>query len=737
MTHLRPATPPPTHPTASPHPTTRAAPAQPGVAARPAAPPDPAALAHPAAAATSTAPAEGRGWGVKIPALSGVWRLLGDGKARFRGNGGDLEQRGGGGASGAAGRGGADVRVGASGRAGGAGASGRAGGAGAGGTRAAGRVGGAGANGRVGAGVSREVLGKGVRLIGRAVRLEPWLFAVAFGGACLVVLLTIGGAFVVGAVVADVVVPSVQAREFEVSAVAGAAAALIGLSLLKVVGIFARRLGSVTMQQRLQARGRKKLVRRYLSLPMAWHQQQSTGTLLAHAGSDTDAAWSPAASLAYAAATVVLLVGALVALLTIDWAIALVGLVAFPLLFTVFAVYSRAVAPRYRRAQQLRGEVSALAHESFDGALVVKVMGREEHEAQRFRAKVDELRDCLIGIGRIRGRADPLIDSVPSMATLTVLVVGAWRLRAGAVDLGELTTAAFLFALLDMPVRAIGWLLTALPRAVAGSERVDRVHAAKGEMRYEDSKVEGGPIRLAVSRVSFRYPGREPVLHKVSLQVEAGTMVALVGETGSGKSTLIALVARLVDPESGTVKLNGVNVRKLGAQALAGSVALVPQHSFAFDDTVRANVSLGREDIDDEQVWAALRTAKADEFVAKLPDGLDTVLGERGVILSGGQRQRVTLARALAGRPGLLLLDDATSAVDPGVEADILDGLRAVLPHTSVLTVATRRSAVERADRVIYLEHGRLRANGTHDELLATVDRYADLMHAYDKAAAA
>jgi ABC-type multidrug transport system fused ATPase/permease subunit len=583
------------------------------------------------------------------------------------------------------------------------------------------------------AGVSKEVLRKGVRLIGQAVRAEPWLFAVSFGGASLVVLLTIGGAFVIGAVVADVIVPALDKREYEVSAIAGAAAALVGLSLLKVAGIFARRLGSVTMQQRLQAKTRKVLVRRYLSLPMAWHQQQSTGTLLSHAGSDVDAACSPAGSLAYAAATVVLLVAALTALMAIDWALAVIGLVAFPLLFTIFAFYSRAVAPRYRRAQQLRGEVSALAHESFDGALVVKAMGRETYETQRFRAKVNELRDCLIAIGRIRGRADPVIDSVPSIATLTVLVVGAWRLRAGAVDLGELTTAAFLFALLDMPVRAIGWLLTALPRAVAGSERLEKVLAAKGDMRYESSTADGRPAELRVSRLTYRYPQREPALHRVNLHLAAGTMVALVGETGSGKSTLIALPARLVDPEAGAVKLNGVNLRMVGAQSLASSVALVPQLSFAFDDTVRVNVGLGRNGIDDERIWEALRLAQAEDFVAKLPDGLDTVLGERGVVLSGGQRQRVTLARAVAGRPGLLLLDDATSAVDPTVEAAILDGLRDELGRMSVLAVATRRSAAERADRVIYLENGRVRAAGTHEELIGHIPRYADLMQSYDK----
>jgi ABC-type multidrug transport system fused ATPase/permease subunit len=229
------------------------------------------------------------------------------------------------------------------------------------------------------------------------------------------------------------------------------------------------------------------------------------------------------------------------------------------------------------------------------------------------------------------------------------------------------------------------------------------------------------------------------VLHEVSLRVPAGRTVALVGPTGAGKSTITNLAARLVDPAAGTVELDGVDARELTAASLAATVALVPQLAFAFDDTIRANVSLDRPGIDDDEVWRALRTAQADGFVAALPDGLDTLIGERGTTLSGGQRQRLTLARALAGRPRLLILDDATSAVDPRVEAAILAAVRGAAGRAGAVTifvVAYRRATIALADEVVYLEHGRVVAHGTHRELLAAVPGYANLVTAYEKAEA-
>jgi ABC-type multidrug transport system fused ATPase/permease subunit len=286
-------------------------------------------------------------------------------------------------------------------------------------------------------------------------------------------------------------------------------------------------------------------------------------------------------------------------------------------------------------------------------------------------------------------------------------------------------------------VRAIGFVLGELPRAAVGWRRVNNVLTATGEMPYGTAAVAGsGPVSLSFQDVSFAYEGSAEVLHDVTFEVPAGATVALVGPTGSGKSTIAALAARLMDPDTGAVRLGGANARDLSAEALAGTVALVPQLPFIFDDTIDGNVSLERDAVDEVRVKEALGVAQADVFVSRLTDGLNTRVGERGTSLSGGQRQRLTLARALAGRPRLMIIDDATSAVDPRVEAAILAGLRDADTAASLLLVAYRRATIALADLVVYVEDGRVLATGTHQQLLATTPGYADLVTAYEKRAA-
>lgn len=628
---------------------------------------------------------------------------------------------------------------------------------------------------------SRDVLLRGLWVLGQGIREQPGLFTVGVGGSVVFGLLTIASAYVVGAIVGEVVVPSIESGRVETGLLGAGAAALLAVSVVKVVGIFGRRLGAGFMQYRLQASYRRRVTRRYLDLPMSWHQRHPTGTLLSNANSDVEATWFPVAPLPFAVGTVVMLVTAIAALFATDWVLALVGLAVFPALFALNVVYSRRMAPRQVRAQQLRAEVSGIAHESFDGALVVKTMGREAQETARFAGRAAELRDALISVGRLRGLFDPLLETLPSLGTLAVLLVGAARLRQGAVSVADLVSVAFLFTVLAFPVRAIGWVLAELPRSVAGWDRVRHVLTATGEMPYGDTELPAAatPASLVFDRVWFSYrppvgepaasatadrpagtdqsaapapadqsvdptavtaPGTDaalpPVLRDVSFTVPAGRTVALVGPTGAGKSTIAALAARLVDPTGGRVVLDGVELPRLTAGSLARTVSLVAQVPFAFDDTVRANVTLDRPGLTDEVAWSALRLAEADGFVAALDDGLDTVVGERGTTLSGGQRQRLTLARALAGQPRLLVLDDATSAVDPRVEAAILAALRNSEIATSILIVAYRRATIALADEVVYLDQGRVVDHGTHQQLLARCPGYNDLVTAYEQAEA-
>jgi ABC-type multidrug transport system fused ATPase/permease subunit len=577
------------------------------------------------------------------------------------------------------------------------------------------------------------VVRRGFRHVGRAVVEQPGIFVLAVLGSSLYGGMTVASAYVIGEIADRVLLPAVDDGATTAAALALAATAILVVALLKTVGILGRRLFAGIMSYRLMADYRRRVTGQYLRLPLSWHQRHPTGQLLSNANSDVEASWFFVSPLPFAVGALVMMAITVAALVLTDPLLAVVGLVVFPLVFALNAVYSQVMSPRVQRAQQLRAEVSEIAHESFDAALVVKTLGREADETTRFAVKADELRDGLIAVGRARGLFDPLMEALPNLGTLAVLLIGADRVASGVTDAGDLVSIAYLFTLLALPIRAIGWVLADLPRALAGFDRVTPVLEATGETLHgPDAAPAGtGGAALAVTGVDFRFAGAaRPTLDGVTFEVVAGSTVAVVGPTGSGKSTLAGLLVRLVDPHTGAVLLDGVDLRTLREGEVSSQVAFVPQSTFLFDDTVRDNVTLGAP-YGDAEVTAALRVAAADEFVTRLPDGLDTRVGERGATLSGGQRQRLALARAVVRRPRLLVLDDATSAVDPAVEARILDALRAGESPVTVVVVAYRQATIALADEVVWLENGRLVARGSHAELLAAVPGYARLVHAY------
>ena len=582
--------------------------------------------------------------------------------------------------------------------------------------------------------LDRSVLRRGFAILGVAIREEPRIFGIALIGSVLFGSMTVGNAWVLGRVTENLIAPAFARGDVTAGALWSGAALIVAVSMLKAVGIVLRRLFGGIMVYRLEAKYRRRVTRQYLRLPMSWHHRHPTGQLLSNANADIESIWFPIAPLPMAIGVVVMLVVASVVLVLTDLVLSLVGFVVFPAIIVLNLIYQRYLSPLMTVAQQLRAEVSEVAHESFDGGLVVKALGREASETERFAAKARELRDAMVRVGRVRGLFDPAMEAVPVLGVLAVLMIGSLRVESGATSPADLIQVAYLFTLLAFPIRAFGWVLGEMPRSVVGWNRVRNVLDATGGFAYGPRRLPDvdGPSRLDVESLRFSYDGAQ-VLHGMDFSVREGTTVALVGPTGSGKSTVANLLVRLVDPDTGTVELDRVDVRELEPGGVAEAAALVFQQTFLFDDTVRGNVTLGVPGVSDEDVWAALRLAQADGFVAALSKGLDTQVGERGTSLSGGQRQRLALARALVRRPRLLVLDDATSSVDPQVESRILAGLRETTAPSTVVVVAYRKATIALADEVIYIEHGRVVDRGAHDDLLGRTEGYRELITAYER----
>ncbi|MGE3619418.1 MAG: ABC transporter ATP-binding protein [Acidimicrobiia bacterium] len=568
---------------------------------------------------------------------------------------------------------------------------------------------------------------RGARLLWSSLRTHPGPFAASIAGAVLFALMAVASTVVLGRVTDRVVLPTFG-DGVDRSEVWLGAALIVGVAAARAVGVVARRLFGNVGTRRMQRTWFTRVTDRYLAVPLSWMRDQPAGRLLAHADADCERATMVLQPLPLSLGVVVIIAVATVQLVRVDPYVAAVGLAVFPSLAVVNHLYSRRVVAPAAAAQAALGAVSSVAHESFDGAMVVKALGLADREVARLAGAAEELRRQRLAVGRLRAAFEPALDALPNLGTVALLAVGAWRISAGAVSPGEVVQATALFGILTFPMRVMGFLLEELPRAVVAHERLAGVLAAPDRPRPARPRpLPGGPLEVVLDDVGFAYRDGPPVLAGLSARIAPGEVVALVGATGSGKSTLAALLAGLDRPTAGRLALGGVPVEEVEPAELAGAVALAFQEPHLFADTVRENLALGAPLTDDE-LRAALVLARADGFVSRLPRGLDQVLGERGVTLSGGQRQRLALARTLLRRPGLLVLDDATSAVDPVVEREILDGLRGAVRATTLI-VAHRVGTIRLAGRVLYLDGGRIAAAGRHEDLLA-LPGYAELARA-------
>ena len=547
-------------------------------------------------------------------------------------------------------------------------------------------------------------------------------------GALGFVAASIGGAWVLRAATDDLVIPAFDDGTVDRSDVWVVMGLIVVVSVGRGLGVMMRRWYLSLAENSTQRDWRRALVNHYLDVPLRFHRKRPTGELLAHADIDLTTATMVLKPLAFSVSVLALVIVAVVTLFIIHPLVALLGIVLFPLLVVMSQIYTSRVEAPSARAQQAVGEAASVAHESFEGALVVKTLGREAAEVERLRRASAALRKERLVVGRIRAAFEPSIDVLPNIGVVLLLLIGSWLVSRGDATPGDLVLAAVVFGLLATPLRVFGFFLEEMPRSVVALDRVDKVMAQPVEQRAGTATVPAGSVDVAVHGLVVGYDEHH-VLRGVDLEVAAGTTAAVVGATGSGKSTLLEAVAGVLDPTEGTIAIGGVDIRDVAADDWTTAVAIAFQESFLFTDTIVENVALGAVGL--EEVHRTLAIARADGFVADLADAEVTVVGERGTTLSGGQRQRVALARALARRPQVLLLDDATSAVDPLVEAEILDALRAELDMT-VLVVAHRISTILLADTVVYLDDGQVVATGTHEELLQRGD-YRALVTAYEQ----
>ncbi len=467
-------------------------------------------------------------------------------------------------------------------------------------------------------------------------------------------------------------------------------------------------------------------------LSFSYHDRAQTGQLLARMTSDVEVVrqFVGLGFLQFVSA-VSLLIGSGIVLFALEWRLAFAALAVVPLIAAVVARFVSRIRPGFLKAQEVLATLNVVLQENIAGARIVRGFAAEDREQTRYAQVNDRLLDSWLGLIRAFATTFPLIFFLANLGTLAVFWYGGRLVATGDLSLGRLVAFNGYLALLLMPLFILGGLGAMLSRASASAARIFEVIDAEVEVADRPGARPLRDVRGAVrfEGVRFRYPGAEQeVLAGVDFEAAPGETVAILGRTGSGKSTIINLLPRFYDVTAGRVLVDEQDVRDLTLDSLRGAIGIVLQESVLFSGSIRDNIAFGKPDATDEQVQAAARAAQAHEFIADLPEGYGSLVGERGVGLSGGQRQRLAIARAILVDPRILILDDATSAVDAATERRIQAALDGLLEGRTALVIAQRIATVQRADRILVLEDGVVAAEGSHDDLVASSPIYAEIV---------
>jgi ATP-binding cassette subfamily B protein len=506
--------------------------------------------------------------------------------------------------------------------------------------------------------------------------------------------------------------------------------AIVALGTAKAALMVGRRLISGRQALGVEFDLRNALYAHLVRLSFGFYDRHQTGQLMSRATVDLQGVrFFLGYGLIFFFQNVLTVVSVTIVLFVYEWKLALAALTITPALIALAYRYSHVAHPTLRDVQQKLADVATVAEESIVGVHVVKAFAQEPAQEASFRHRSERVFRQSVRANRQRALYVPLISFVPMVAQAAVLLIGARMVSRQQLSIGDFISFNLYLGMLVMPLRSLGMWIGQSQRATASGERIFQVMDEPVEVadRTDARELPPGPGRIVFDHVSFGYDPDRPVLEDVDMEIEPGRTVALIGHTGSGKTTLTALVPRFYDVTAGRVLVDGADVRDVTATSLRRAVGVVSQDPFLFSDTVRENIAFGAPQLTDADVERVARLAQAHEFIELLPEGYETVIGERGITLSGGQRQRLAIARALAVDPRILVLDDATASVDATTEAHIRLGLREAMKGRTTLIIAHRLSTIALADELVVLHEGRIAARGTHDELLESSPVYREI----------
>jgi ATP-binding cassette, subfamily B, bacterial len=545
-------------------------------------------------------------------------------------------------------------------------------------------------------------------------------------------------AFAAGAMGATVLIPFLTGRainsirghdrhQLTVAAIAIVAAGVgrLGLSV-------GRRLVAGRVSLGVEVDLRNSLYSQLQRLELAFFDRQQTGQLMSRATVDLQSVrFFLGYGLIFIAQSLLTILLAAAAMFALEPELAALAMAPVPFVVLIAWRYGKHSRPALQEAQQRIAELTADTEENISGVRVIKAFAQEERQLHRFRHSVGRVFDQQMTATRIQARYTPMISFLPNLGLAVILLVGGRQVIAGSLSLGNFTAFYAYLLMLISPMRTLGYMLSAAQRATASGARIFQILDRAPHMTVPDDApgLPEGRGAVSFTGVGLSFEGtRQPALHDVDLDIDAGETVALVGAMGSGKTALVSLLPRLYDVSEGSVRIDGADVRDVDPASLRRHIAVVTDDPFLFSASVHENIAYGRPEATRGEVEAAARAAQADAFIRALPDGYDTLIGERGLTLSGGQRQRIAIARAIAADPRILILDDATSSVDASTEQEIKLALRKIMAGRTTFIVAHRLSTIALADEIVVLENGTVAARGVHDELLDTSDLYREIV---------